>query len=286
MHSVVPAQLIFRDDAHLERFIRRKISMTAGADVLHDSNEPIIEIGTVLAGRPARLIATGAFTGVGPLPYADVRLHAATPPALADLVGLAMLDQTAADLLRETITTRRGMMIVGDVGTGKTTLLQALSGLLPSDSVVVERASELRPPPGHTSLVALPPTSFADQIAAAPEDADWLMLDEVRFDESRALWVALTERNSLCLWAFRGATDASRLRIAFSMAIRRAHPQIAQQAVHRALLERLPIVVFMTRREGGIGVTRVGEWRQAADSTEALDLHILWDGDSQIKNAT
>jgi len=187
-------------------------------------------------------------------------------------------------MLQAIINAGHGLMIVGDVGTGKTTLLEVLLPNLPSDAMVVERARELRLPDQMQHLAAVPPApdkepiEFAPQIeAAVAQSPTWLVLDEVRFDEAQAMWQALTASNvKHCLWVFRGATDSMRLRAAFSMSVRRAVPGIDQELIHSALLDRLPFVAMLARRDQRLTLLSIGEWQRDDQQPDTLILRSLW----------
>jgi hypothetical protein len=211
-----------------------------------------------------------------------------------------MLDDSAAKLLRAILAAQHGLMIAGDSGAGKTTLLEALLPHLQAESgVVVERAAELRVPnqlPFERLAVIWPvpdqqPADFAQQILAALEKhPKWLILDEVRFDEAQAMWQALTSdpppngAHTRCLWAFRGATNPMRLRASFGMSVRRAQPGIAQEFIHSALLDRLPFVALLDRRDDKLRVVSIGEWQPDAQQADTLNLVSIWpDGGTSRK---
>jgi pilus assembly protein CpaF len=246
----------FNDVDHLERLTQRVLS-SAGTQL--SERNPVLEVGAVLAGRPARLTVFGP--PVSPVLHIDMRLRSASPATLDGLIVAGMLDEAAAHLLRAILEGGYGLMVAGDVGTGKTTLLEALLPILPEGSLCVERTPELRLPPRAERLIALPPgpdrppVEFADQIRAALEKQPrWLVLDEVRFDESAPMWEALTagedvNRRPRCLWAFRGATEPLRLRTAFGMSVRRAHQGIGQDLIHSVLVDRLPFVATLVRQQ-------------------------------------
>src|SRR5260221_13790719 len=84
------------------------------------------------------------------------------------------------------------------------------------------------------------PIDFATQIESALEQKPaWLVLDELRFDESTAMWHAITsDHKPHCLWVFRGATEALRLRTAFGMSVRRGKPGIDQSYINGPVLGR------------------------------------------------
>jgi pilus assembly protein CpaF len=74
---------------------------------------------------------------------------------LQDLVSAGTLSQGMADFLRLAVRVRRNIVVSGGTGTGKTTLLNCLSGLIPGDEriVTIEDSAELQL--DHANLVAL-----------------------------------------------------------------------------------------------------------------------------------
>lgn len=284
--ELAPVDAHFDDQVHLERIIERTV-VTAGAEL--NEREPLLEIGVMFAGRPARL--TVALPPVSPVMHAALRLHPKDPLTLADLVEAERLDDSAARLLGAILKGGHGLMIVGDAGAGKTTLLQTLLSEAPGSNTLVERAAELKIPDGFTRLAVIPPTTsqdpvtFPDQILKAlktlqgqsQHERSWLILDEVRFDESVAMWEALTADGApRCLWAFRGATDPLRLRTAFGMSVRRARQGIDQAQIHSALLDRLPFVALLARREGKLKLLGISEWQRTGSDESEITLRPIW----------
>ncbi len=125
-----------------------------------------------LAGTAGRRLDDAA-------PFVDARLpdgtrlHAVIPPiatagtlislrvprrrafTLPDLVGLDSVDEQGATWLREIVGARLAFLISGGTGTGKTTVLSTLLGLVPHDEriVIVEDSTELAP--DHPHAVAM-----------------------------------------------------------------------------------------------------------------------------------
>lgn len=85
----------------------------------------------------------------------SIRLPAKERPSLNHLVSAGLCDSATADYLRRMVAERRGFVISGGTGTGKTTLLNALLGLCePAERVVIlEDTPELAPE--HEQVVAL-----------------------------------------------------------------------------------------------------------------------------------
>src|SRR5260221_5693373 len=122
------------------------------------------------------------------------------------------------------------------------------------------------------------PIDFAAQIESALEQKPaWLALDELRFDETTAMWHAITsDHKPRCLWVVRGATEALRLGTAFGMSVRRAKPGIEQAYIHSALLDRLPFVAILVRKDQHLKLLNISEWQPDEQDAETLILRELW----------
>ncbi|WP_314706470.1 ATPase, T2SS/T4P/T4SS family [Rothia mucilaginosa] len=85
----------------------------------------------------------------------SVRLPACERPTLAQLQAAGLCDEVTAAYLRRMIAERRGFLISGGTGTGKTTLLNALLGLCTPQErlILLEDTPELAPQ--HEQVIAL-----------------------------------------------------------------------------------------------------------------------------------
>ncbi len=85
----------------------------------------------------------------------SVRLPARERPTLAQLQAAGLCDEATAAYLRRMIAERRGFLISGGTGTGKTTLLNALLGLCTRQErlILLEDTPELAPQ--HEQVIAL-----------------------------------------------------------------------------------------------------------------------------------
>ncbi|WP_368886358.1 CpaF family protein [Rothia mucilaginosa] len=85
----------------------------------------------------------------------SVRLPSRERPTLAQLQATGLCDEATASYLRRMIAERRGFLISGGTGTGKTTLLNALLGLcVPQERLILlEDTPELAPQ--HEQVIAL-----------------------------------------------------------------------------------------------------------------------------------
>jgi Flp pilus assembly CpaF family ATPase len=256
--SLESVPIAFDDPLHLRTVIERVVA-TGGA-VLSDSN-PFLEIGVVLAGRAARISLVGP--PISPQHSLEIRLHPRQPLTLDDLyTRFHAVPPQAADLLTAILRAQYGLLVVGDAGVGKTTLVSCLlhalitPGTPPEDHphiIAIERAAEMHLPAFVTRRIARPPTpdrleqDFAGEIRnALDERPHWLIVDEIRGDESAAVWDALSREDApRYVWIFRGDSQPDRLRSALTMVIRKQQPAIAQDAIHRALARHLPFITAL-----------------------------------------
>jgi Flp pilus assembly CpaF family ATPase len=256
---------IFQNADDLRRIIARLL-FDAGAELRED--QPFIEAGFMAGDRPACLNLVAP-----PLTFqltADIRLHGAALPTLDDLVGSGFMNAQARTFLEAIMRSPHGLLIVAETESGKTTLLSVLAQLLPNpdQTVAVERAGELRLPPGMQRLVARwplgeqPGISFGEQIGHALErNPACMLLDEVRSDEPLTIAPLLENADApRLIWSFRGAIFAKRLQSALSMLARRADFGQGEEFV-RALYRRLPFVVTVNRVGGQLRLWSIAEWQ-------------------------
>ncbi|MEV7216708.1 TadA family conjugal transfer-associated ATPase [Kitasatospora cineracea] len=134
--------------------------------------------------------------------HISLRTSRSEPFTLAELVAAGALPPSGADLLAAVLRARLSLLISGGTGTGKTTLLAALLGLVPGNErlVIAEDSAELRPdhphvvrlqsrPPNQESLGELTLRDLVRQ--ALRMRPDRLVVGEVRGAEVVDLLAAL-----------------------------------------------------------------------------------------------
>ena len=79
-------------------------------------------------------------------PVLTIRVFAKDPFQVDDLIGLGTLTPRVADLLNSVVEGKLNILVSGGTGTGKTTLLNVLSGFIPEDEriVTIEDSVELQ----------------------------------------------------------------------------------------------------------------------------------------------
>jgi len=88
-------------------------------------------------------------------PYLTIRLNRFSSVSINDLVGSGMAPKEVFDYLRAVIQTGNTLLIVGEVGTGKTTLARALASSIPLDEsiLVIEDTPEIKLEHPHVRYV-------------------------------------------------------------------------------------------------------------------------------------
>ncbi len=143
----------FLDDAHLLRIIDRIVSQV-GRRI--DEASPMVDARLPDGSRVNAIIPPLALRG----PSLTIRKFARDALTLEHLVGLGSLTEQTAEFLAECVRGKLNILISGGTGTGKTTLLNAVSAYVPPAEriVTVEDAAELRLLQRHVvSLESRPP---------------------------------------------------------------------------------------------------------------------------------
>ena len=129
----------FLDDSHLLRIIDRIVSQV-GRRV--DESSPMVDARLPDGSRVNAIISPLALRG----PSLTIRKFAQDALTLESLVELGTMTPQSADFLAQCVRGKLNLLISGGTGTGKTTLLNAVSQFVPSSEriVTVEDAAELR----------------------------------------------------------------------------------------------------------------------------------------------
>lgn len=129
----------FVDEAHLLRVIDKIVSRV-GRRV--DEASPMVDARLPDGSRVNAIIAPLAING----PMLTIRKFSHDPFTAADLISFGTIDARVAQFLDACVRGRLNILISGGTGTGKTTLLNVVSGYIPGDEriVTIEDAAELR----------------------------------------------------------------------------------------------------------------------------------------------
>jgi pilus assembly protein CpaF len=129
----------FLDDAHLLRIIDRIVSQV-GRRI--DESSPMVDARLPDGSRVNAIIPPLSLRG----PSLTIRKFARDALSLSDLTGLETLTEQSAEFIGQCVRGKLNILISGGTGTGKTTLLNAVSAYIPGGEriVTIEDAAELR----------------------------------------------------------------------------------------------------------------------------------------------
>jgi pilus assembly protein CpaF len=137
--EIIETDVRFDDDNHLLRIIDRILS-PLGRHV--DSDNPTADARLPDGSRVNIVIPPVAVDG----PHVTIRKFLQTKMTMDDLVSMNALTPHMAKFLEACVTTRLNILVTGNTSSGKTTVLNALSGFIPDKEriVTIEDAVELK----------------------------------------------------------------------------------------------------------------------------------------------
>jgi pilus assembly protein CpaF len=129
----------FSDDPHLMKIIDKIVSRV-GRRI--DESSPMVDARLQDGSRVNAIIPPLALDG----PLLSIRRFSAVPLKTEDLIRSKSMTPAMAELLAGMVQAKMNILISGGTGTGKTTLLNVLSGYIPASEriVTIEDAAELR----------------------------------------------------------------------------------------------------------------------------------------------
>ena len=266
----------FADEEELRNAIER-ILAPLGRRV--DELSPMVDARLADGSRVNVVIPPLAIDG----PAVSIRRFGARRPGPAELVALGTISRAQHDLLGEAVAARRSILVSGGTGSGKTTMLNALSSFIDPDErvVTIEDAAELRLQQPHVVRLESRPAGVEGRGLVTIRDLlrnalrmrpDRIVIGEVRGAEALDLLTALNTGHDGALSTVHANSPAdalSRLEtLALMAGVGLPHAAIAEQ-VHRGI----DLIVHLQRRSDGARlVTDIAEVVPAAGATEVREV--------------
>lgn len=251
--------LTFTSNDHLMQTIDR---IVASVNRRVDESSPMVDARLVSGERVNVIIPPLALDG----PSLTIRRFPA-PFSLKDLMNKDSLDETTMKFLQICVKARFNIVVSGGTGTGKTTMLNALSGLIPNDDriVTIEDSAELQLQQPHVVRLESRPANVEGQGQVSIRDLvrnslrmrpDRIIVGEVRGGETLDMLQAMNTGHdgSLVTVHANSAADAiSRLETLASM----SEVTIPYGAIKDQINSAVDLIVQLTR--GVDGSRRVKE---------------------------
>ncbi|MFM7616409.1 MAG: CpaF family protein [Actinomycetes bacterium] len=253
----------YLSDDHLRQVIERIVSRV-GRRI--DESSPMVDARLPDGSRVNAIIPPLSIDG----PVLTIRKFSQRALSLRDLVGLDTVTPTLVELIGACVEGRLNILVSGGTGTGKTTLLNALSGCIPDDErlVTVEDAAELRLSQPHVIRLESRPPNIEGRGEVTIRDLvrnalrmrpDRIIVGEVRGAEALDMLQAMNtgHEGSLSTLHANSPRDAlSRLETMTLM----AGVELPIRAIREQATSAIDVIVHISRlRDGTRRVTQVVE---------------------------
>ena len=249
-----PTGLSFKDDQHLMQIIDRIVSRV-GRRV--DESSPMVDARLADGSRVNAIIPPLAIDG----PCLSIRRFGHDPITARNMIENRTLTEPMLELLSAMVKGRLNLLISGGTGTGKTTLLNVLSGYIPNSEriVTIEDAAELQLKQEHVVRLETRPPNIEGKGAVRQRQLvinslrmrpDRIVVGEVRGEEAFDMLQAMNtgHEGSLTTVHANSQRDAlSRVESMFSM----ANLNIPEHAVRLQIASGIHAVVQIARLADG-----------------------------------
>jgi pilus assembly protein CpaF len=260
---IIRTDVQFSDEDHLRHVIDRIVARV-GRRI--DESSPMVDARLPDGSRVNAVIPPLAVDGSS----LTIRKFSKDPYTSKDLIAFGTLSPPMAALLRACVEGKLNILITGGTGTGKTTLLNVLSGFIPIDEriVTIEDAVELQLQ--HDDLVRLesrPPNvegrgevTIRDLVRNALRmRPDRIVVGEVRGPEALDMLQAMNTGHEGSLSTVHANTPRDAMNRLETMVLM-AGIEIPVNAIRDYISSALSLIVHLTRmRDGSRRVTQVTE---------------------------
>ena len=244
----------FKDDGHLKKIIEKIVSRV-GRRI--DESVPMVDARLADGSRVNAIIPPLAIDG----PSLSIRKFSKDPLQIHHLIEKRSLTPEIGELLKAIVQARLNVLISGGTGTGKTTMLNILSGFIPNDEriVTLEDAAELQLRQDHVVRLETRPANIEGKGEVAQRELvknalrmrpDRIILGEVRGAECLDMLQAMNTGHdgSLTTVHANSCRDAlTRIETLTSM----AGLNLAAKAMRHYVSSALDVIVQIARLSDG-----------------------------------
>jgi pilus assembly protein CpaF len=244
----------FKDDAHLKKIIEKIVSRV-GRRI--DESVPMVDARLADGSRVNAIIPPLAIDG----PSLSIRKFSKDPLQMYHLIEKRSLTPEIGELLKAIVQARLNVLISGGTGTGKTTMLNILSGFIPNNEriLTIEDAAELQLRQDHVVRLETRPANIEGKGEVAQRELvknalrmrpDRIILGEVRGAECLDMLQAMNTGHdgSLTTVHANSCRDAlTRIETLVSM----AGFNLAAKAMRHYVSSALDVIIQIARLSDG-----------------------------------
>ena len=244
----------FRDEAHLRKIIDKIVSRV-GRRI--DESSPMVDARLADGSRVNAIIPPLAIDGA----CMSIRKFSRDPLQLQNLVDKKSLTPEIGELLRGVVQARLNTLVSGGTGTGKTTILNILSGFIPSNEriVTIEDAAELQLRQEHVVRLETRPTNIEGKGEVSQRELvknalrmrpDRIILGEVRGAETLDMLQAMNTGHDGSLTTIHANSCRDALtRVETLVAM--AGLNLSTKALRNYISSALDVIIQLTRLADG-----------------------------------
>ncbi len=283
---VASDQIYVETDGVIERSGRRFISDQVTESVIErivaqvgrriDKSQPLVDARLPDGSRVNAIIPPLSVSG----PCLTIRRFPVQRLTIEDLINRRSLTSSAAAFLRAAVGNKRNILVSGGTGSGKTTMLNAMSSFIPEKEriVTVEDTAELKMHQEHVVTLETRPANVEGQGAYTARDLvknalrmrpDRLIVGECRGGEALDMLQAMNTGHdgSMTTVHANSATEViERLELLVLMAV-----DLPVTAIHRQIASALDLIVQLSRLpDGRRMVTQIAEVERMDEETGDL----------------
>ena len=244
----------FKDEAHLLRIVNKIVS-AVGRRV--DESSPMVDARLEDGSRVNAIIAPLAVDG----PLVSIRKFSKTPYSLERLIGNDSLRPEIADILAGAVQARISILVSGGTGSGKTTMLNALSNHISEIErlITIEDAAELQLQQPHVGRLETRPANLEGEGAIRQRELvknalrmrpDRIIVGEVRGEEAFDMMQAMNTGHEGSMTTIHANSPRDALARLEQM-IAMADMRMSEASTRATIASALDIVIQLERLSDG-----------------------------------
>ncbi|MGB8874174.1 MAG: CpaF family protein [Desulfobaccales bacterium] len=245
----------FQDDEHLLKIINKIVS-NVGRHI--DESTPMVDARLPDGSRVNAIIPPLALDG----PMLSIRRFGVQRPKLEDLIEKGSLSPEIGEVLKTIAVAKLNILISGGTGAGKTTMLNIISGYIPSSEriITIEDSAELQLQQEHVCRLETRPPNVEGKGEITQRDLvrnslrmrpDRIILGEVRGPEVIDMFQAMNTGHKGSMTTVHANTSRDAL-LRMETMISLSGVTIQERAMRQMISSSLNIIIQLARHSDGV----------------------------------